>query len=142
MNLQRSQQGISKQIINTTIKIFVLIQDSESQLINKCGNVKLKNKLNTAAQQVSQVYLLASLNFESERARRTQSHQAPPPAGLLSLLIHTVVALHHAQFTVFLALPRRWPKVWLVLTLVVQTFSYNCHLRLCLFLKKKTRTNS
>jgi hypothetical protein len=63
-----SQQGISKQIINTTIKIFVLILDSESQLINKCGNAKLKSKLNTAAQQeVSQACLLASLNFVSER---------------------------------------------------------------------------
>lgn len=39
--------------------------------------MKLKNKLNTAAQQVSQVCLLASLNFESERSRRTESPVTP-----------------------------------------------------------------
>lgn len=57
----------SNQIINVTIKIFIFIQDSESQLINKNGKEKLKNKLNAAAElKVSQLYLMASVNLFSE----------------------------------------------------------------------------
>ena len=62
-----NHSGTSNQIINVAIKIFVLIQDSESQLINKNGKKKLKNKLQAAAVlQVSQCYLIASLNFFAE----------------------------------------------------------------------------
>lgn len=59
--------GTSNQIINVAIKIFVLIQDSESQLINKNGKEKLKIKLRAAAElEVSQRYLMAALIFFAE----------------------------------------------------------------------------
>lgn len=51
-------------VVNTAIKMFVLILTSESQLINKKGSGKLKNKLNAAVGLAgSQQHLTASFNF-------------------------------------------------------------------------------
>lgn len=66
-------------IINAAIKIFVLILTSESQLINKKGNEKLKNKLDAAVGlDVSQLRLTASFNFTSmNRSHRPQLARQP-----------------------------------------------------------------
>lgn len=66
-------------IINAAIKIFVLILTPESQLINKKGNEKLKNKLSAAVGLAgSQQPLTASFNFTSMNSSHTP--QSAPPA--------------------------------------------------------------
>lgn len=76
---QRWAAALPANIINAAIKIFVLILTSESQLINKKGNEKLKNKLNAAVGlAVSQLRLTASFNFTSMNRSHTPQPACQP----------------------------------------------------------------